>query len=133
MPRVVVRIDYNTPGLTAGQIAAEATWTARRCDRAVADAPGVDPATLTFPAGLTTLVGPEHSGTFFWYNLPVAPGAINDLDRDHSAMCNLTQGWAGHPQGLGAGLGQGLCGVVLPVLTGPVHAWTVPGIRLRHA
>jgi len=98
MPRMAVRIDYNNPGLTAGQIAAEAAWTTRRCDRAVADAPGVDPATLTFPAGLTTLVGPEHSGTFFWYNLPVAPGAIIDLDRDHSAMCNLTQGWAGQPR-----------------------------------
>jgi len=98
MPRVAVRIDYNSPGLTAGQIEDEAAWTNKTSAKGAENTPGVDPGTWTFPAGLTTLVGPEHGGNYFWYNLPVAAGVITDLDRDHSAMCNLTQGWAGQPR-----------------------------------
>jgi len=87
MPSTTVVLDLNHPALAVADLEANAEFQAPKLQV------GVDPATKSFPAGLQ-----GASGTFFWYNLPFTPGAVTDLDRDHSAMANLTQHWSDTPR-----------------------------------
>ena len=87
MPSTTVVLDLGHPTLAVTDLEANAEFAAPKTQV------GVDPATRSFPAGLQ-----GASGTFFWYNLPFTPGAVTDLDRDHSAMANLTQHWSDTPR-----------------------------------
>jgi len=54
---------------------------------------GWPPYLQAFPAGITTLDGEVADATYFWYNLPVGPGVITNLN---------VQAWGPrHPKGMG--------------------------------
>ena len=104
MPAQYVVVDFNAPDVDVQDV----LQTARRFTRlhrypAMKTQSGLAPELQSFPAGLSP-AGVQPVGIFqiatrwqasrdlvpyFWYNLPVAEGVIDDLDRESSALVRV--------------------------------------------
>ena len=104
MPAQYVVVDFNAPDVEVQDV----LQTARRITRralypTMKTQSGLAPELQSFPAGLSP-AGEQPVGLFqiatrwqasrnlvpyFWYNLPVAEGVIDDLDRESSALVRV--------------------------------------------